>query len=318
MNAEDLIILGALGFGAWYVFNQSRQAAAATGTPAPVSPQAPTNAPMIPAPAPTMPTITPPSNNSILNSSNPILTLATTPPPMPPPAPVAATTAPSAASTSPALAPLPTPLTLTPTPVIAQSPAPNNPIAPTPSPMPAAPLTNNPTTGWTTSLSVQPGDTYTVKISGGIPGGQVMLSLTKDGISQAIGVGYTDPSGNFSYTGSVDSTAYEWSFSWYVNGVYAGNFTLDVGTRPLSTFTSSDPYPTMAPTTSTGMPSPSPTVQPGVVPVASAAPSSITVAPAPAYAPSAPTYVPTVSSNGVYYQVAPAVIPPGAVTPWNI
>jgi hypothetical protein len=185
--------------------------------------------------------------------------------------------------------------------------------------MPAAPLTNNPTIGWTTSrgqtISVQPGDTYTVKITGGIPGGQVMLSLTKDGISQAIGVGYTDPTGAFSYTGSVDNTAYLWSFSWYVNGVYAGNFTLDVGLGPLGTFTSSDPYPTMAPTTSAGMPTPSPTVQPGVVPVASAAPSSITVAPPPA---PAPLYVPTVSSGDVYYQTRPAVIPAGAVTPWNI
>ena len=326
MNVEDLIILGAVGFGAWYIYQQQSSAATpATGTPQSTSapaqstatqsagyaPQTPTPLVPISTSTLTLPNIAP-TTNSILNSSNPILTLANSTPVIPLSPPPVATTAPSAGATTPAAGPLPVPITLMANPAIAPSPGPNNPIAPS-APSSPAPISNNPRISWTTNRgqvqNVQPGDTYYVQIAGAIPGGTVTMSLTKDGMSTLGTIGYTDPTGAFSYAGTVDASGYQWSFNWYVNGVYAGTFTLDVGQpfTPAGVFVSGDP--SVAPT-SNGMPVPSPTVQPGVVPVASASPASISV-----MAPPAPS---TYSSGGVYYQEAPLSIPAGTVTPWNI
>jgi hypothetical protein len=154
---------------------------------------------------------------------------------------------------------------------------------------------------WTTDQgqnnSVIAGEKWIASITGAVPNANVILVMVKDGYQAQIPVGFTDANGFFQYSSIVDGNAYQTVIAFYVNGVFVGTFTLFLRTA--------------IPMTSTGMPVPSPTVQPGVVPVPSSSPGSMTVV---------PSATPIISTDpGAYiYQTAPAHIPPGVVTPWNI
>ena len=77
---------------------------------------------------------------------------------------------------------------------------------------------------------LQPGDTWTIKISGATPNIQVSASGIKSG--QSLGTtsfGSTDANGNFTLSGSIDSTMLgSWAETWYVGSQTAGQLSFSV------------------------------------------------------------------------------------------
>jgi hypothetical protein len=268
MNAEDLLILGAIGVGVYYFMHQSTAAAAA-------SPAGPI--PLAPTPAAPSINVQP----STIPLSNPIASLAPAPSPMPalapspgpapaPPIPVMAVLpppsggvtytipAPPPPSSGPFLMvnsdPLPTPENATtsasasgPTPPIptvqpgvimtASAPVASIQVAPSPTPGPVAftppPVVYNPQMTWALSRggsTLYPGDTWSINIWGAKPGSPVSMTLTQQGGSSATNnIGTVNSSGNFWYTGTVGTGQDgQWSQVWYVGGQQVESFSFAV------------------------------------------------------------------------------------------
>jgi hypothetical protein len=78
--------------------------------------------------------------------------------------------------------------------------------------------------------TLYPGDTWSINIWGAKPGSPVSLALTQQGgntVSNNIGI--VNSSGNFWYTGSVNTgTDGQWSQVWYVGGQQVGAFSFTV------------------------------------------------------------------------------------------
>lgn len=262
MNADNLLIIGALGAAVYYVMHQSTAAAAASGTPAPS-----------PAPvAPMVPTIN--VQPSTIPLSNPIASLAPAPMPLAPspgpapapPIPVIAIPPPATGMTytipdvapsvpypsTPAPAPPPpiptflsVPVSSGPMPITYTDPIPT--IGPTPPPPTVQPGIVPTAPASVASIAVAPpvptyypvfnsffsrpgstlypGDTWTATISGAKPGAKVEMMLSQSGGNSVNNVmGYADPGGSFSYTGRVNTgTDGQWSQLWFVNGGMIGS-----------------------------------------------------------------------------------------------
>ena len=78
--------------------------------------------------------------------------------------------------------------------------------------------------------TVQPGDTWQVRITGAAPNSPVsVLGVHPDGGSATASEGSTDSSGNFSMSGSFDSSMIgTWKETWSVGGQPAGSFSFTV------------------------------------------------------------------------------------------
>ena len=254
MNAEDLLILGAIGVGIYYVMNQSTAATAASALPAPISPAVPQT------PAINVQPSTVPLSNPIASAASAASPFAPTPGPAPaPPVPVMAIPPPpvgvmqsypvtSGPAPGPASGPSPSPYSqpspmasgpIPPSPtvqpgVITTAPAPVpsilvvSPSAPTPYiPPPPAPV-YNPTFSYQLSrpgTTLYPGDTWSISITGAKPGSTVAMMLSQNGGNAANNMmGSVNSGGSFSYTGSVSNGMDgQWTQLWFVNGSMIGS-----------------------------------------------------------------------------------------------
>ncbi len=97
-----------------------------------------------------------------------------------------------------------------------------------------------------------PGDTWTVRITGGRPSSTVYVMGGKNGASDTTRMGVSDSSGNFELSGAVSSAEVgSWAESWSVGGTPAGSFSFVV--QPTAT------TPATVPPASGGTPTPTPT-----------------------------------------------------------
>ncbi len=97
------------------------------------------------------------------------------------------------------------------------------------------------------NLNLQVGDQFQISISGASPNQSVTACVTYNGTSEGCtGYGSTDASGNFTLTGTENSTSYEgsWVETWSVGGV-AANPTLSffVGSSAIPQIYAPDPGP---------------------------------------------------------------------------
>ena len=76
---------------------------------------------------------------------------------------------------------------------------------------------------------LQPGDTWTITISGASPNTQVTVQGGKNGASDKTPMGSTDGSGNFSLSGTITADNIgSWAETWYVGSALSGSFNFQV------------------------------------------------------------------------------------------
>lgn len=107
----------------------------------------------------------------------------------------------------------------------------------TASPPPAASASPAPAAGGGTLSFVpsrsggvlQPGDTWTISISGASPNTQVIVQGGKNGTQDRTPMGTTNGSGNFSLSGTITADSIgSWSETWYVGSAVSGAFNFQV------------------------------------------------------------------------------------------
>lgn len=254
MNAEDLLIFGAIGAAVYFVMKQSTTAAASTSTspvpsaptinvqpstvplsnpisslatPAPVAPLIPTPGPIpTPTPAPVM--AVPPAPTGILYTGPAPPPLIPTPAPTPGPSiapPIPLGIAVSSDPAIPSPGPIPPPPTVQPG-IVPTTPAPVSSIQVAPAPAPAP--VYNPVFTYQLSrpgTTLHPGDTWSVSITGAKPGSIVAMMLSQNGGNSVNNtMGTVNSAGNFSYAGMVNTGSDgQWSQLWFVNGNMIGS-----------------------------------------------------------------------------------------------
>lgn len=79
------------------------------------------------------------------------------------------------------------------------------------------------------STALQPGDSWTITITGGQPGAEVTAQGNHDGQVSTMTFGLADAQGNFQLQGMIEaSSSGNWTETWYVGGVNAGTFSFTV------------------------------------------------------------------------------------------
>lgn len=101
-----------------------------------------------------------------------------------------------------------------------------------------------------------PGDTWTISISGATPNAPIAVVGGKNGAMNTTPTGTTDNWGNFSLSGTIDSSAIgSWYEGWTVNGIGISSFSFTVQAAPATSVTtpvSTTPVSTTPISTTTG------------------------------------------------------------------